>query len=261
MVDIRSLAGEDSACPALQLEGLQVRYGQALAVQGVDLSLRHGVLAVVGRNGMGKTSVCNAIAGLVPSTGRVLLHGQNILGLPPEQITRLGIGYVPQGRRVWKSLTVDEHLQLASRTARKGRWTVPAVYELFPRLAERRRNGGTQLSGGEQQMLAIARALLFNPKVLVMDEPTEGLAPVIVDQVASLVRQLGTELEIPVLLIEQNLGVALSTSEHVAVMVNGKVAALVDSATLRSDRGLQESLLGVKSTESATTRENLAYSE
>jgi ABC-type branched-subunit amino acid transport system ATPase component len=231
----------------LVVDHLQVSYGQARAVQGISLSLGHGVLAVVGRNGMGKTSLCNAVTGMVRASGSVRFDGHEVLGMAPHQITRLGIGYVPQGRRVWRSLTVDEHLQLAARTARKGEWSVARVYEVFPRLAERRRNGGAQLSGGEQQMLAIARALLFNPRLLVMDEPTEGLAPVIVDQVAGLIRRLAAESDIPVLLIEQNLGVALSVAGQVAVMVNGRVATTVAPETLKHDRRLQESLLGVRS--------------
>jgi ABC-type branched-subunit amino acid transport system ATPase component len=231
----------------LVIDNLQVSYGQARAVQGVSLSLGHGVLAVVGRNGMGKTSLCNAVTGLAKASGRISFDGHDILGLAPNLITKLGIAYVPQGRRVWRSLTVEEHLQLALRTARKGEWSVERVYQLFPRLAERRRNGGAQLSGGEQQMLAIARALLFNPKLLVMDEPTEGLAPVIVDHVVELIRQLAHESNIPVLLIEQNLGVALAVSEKVAVMVNGRVATVVASEVLKNDRQMQESLLGVKS--------------
>jgi ABC-type branched-subunit amino acid transport system ATPase component len=231
----------------LVIDNLQVSYGQARAVQGVSLSLGHGVLAVVGRNGMGKTSLCNAVTGMVKATGRISFNGRDILGLAPNLITNMGIAYVPQGRRVWRSLTVDEHLQLASRTARKGEWNIERVYQVFPRLAERRRNGGAQLSGGEQQMLAIARALLFNPRLLVMDEPTEGLAPVIVDHVVALIKQLAYESNIPVLLIEQNLGVALAVSEKVAVMVNGQVATIVSSDVLKNDRQLQEQLLGVQS--------------
>ena len=140
------------------------------------------MLGVVGRNGMGKTTLCNAVTGLVPRERQRAARGDEILGLPPNAITRRGIGYVPQGRRVWPSLTVDEHLRLVAR-ATAGAWTVERIYAMFPRLAERKGNGGAQLSGGEQQMLAIGRALLLNPRLLVMDEPTEGLAPVIVEQV------------------------------------------------------------------------------
>ena len=189
------------------------------------LTLTSGVLGVVGRNGMGKTTLCNAIMGLVPaSAGNIRLAGAEILGLPPNEIVNMGVGYVPQGRRVWPSLTVDEHLRLVGKGS-KGPWTVERIYQTFPRLAERRRNGGAQLSGGEQQMLAISRGLLGNPRLLVMDEPTEGLAPVIVDQVVEMLTRLAEEGAISVLLIEQNLGVATTVASRVAVMVNGRVAA------------------------------------
>ena len=234
-----------SGAPVLEVRGLDVHYGRAHALQGVGLTLSHGVLAVVGRNGMGKTTLCKAITGLVPASGEVRFQGKNILGLAPHTITDGGIGYVPQGRRVWPSLSVDEHLRLSAKTARRGAWTVERVYRLFPRLSERRGNGGAQLSGGEQQMLAIGRALLFNPVLLVMDEPTEGLAPVIVDQVAAMLKDLAGEGQISVLLIEQNLGVALSVADTVAVMVNGRIASVLPAAELAADRALQQRLLGV----------------
>jgi uncharacterized protein (UPF0261 family)/ABC-type branched-subunit amino acid transport system ATPase component len=186
----------------------------------------------------------------VPARGSVKLAGREILGMPPNAITDLGIGYVPQGRRVWPSLTVDEHLRLSEKSARRGEWTVDRIYELFPRLAERRRNGGGQLSGGEQQMLAIGRALLFNPRVLVMDEPTEGLAPVIVQQVTETLKQLAHGAsggDISVLLIEQNIGVAVDVADRVAVMVNGRIAREMSAAELEADHELQQRLLGVHS--------------
>ena len=229
----------------LTIEKLDVYYGRAHALQEVSLSLDHGVTAVVGKNGMGKTTLCNAITGLVPASGSVRLGGEEILGLPPNRITDLGVGYVPQGRRVWPSLTVDEHLRLALRD-RSGPWTVARVYQTFPRLAERKGNGGAELSGGEQQMLAIARALLFNPILLVMDEPTEGLAPVIVQQVAEMLKRLAADGSISVLLIEQNLGVAIDVADTVDVMVNGRIARSMPSAELAADRELQQRLLGVK---------------
>ena len=229
----------------LTVEKLDVYYGRAHALQEVSLRLDHGVTAVVGRNGMGKTTLCNAITGLVPASGSVRLCGEEILGLPPNAITDRGIGYVPQGRRVWPSLTVDEHLRLALRD-RSGPWTVARVYQTFPRLAERKGNGGAELSGGEQQMLAIARALLFNPILLVMDEPTEGLAPVIVQQVAEMLKRLAADGAISVLLIEQNLGVAIEVADTVDVMVNGRIARSMPSAELAADRDLQQRLLGVK---------------
>ena len=240
--------GQEDA--ALRIEQLDVYYGRAHALQSVSLELAHGVLAVVGRNGMGKTTLCNAITGLVPASGTIRFGGEEILGLAPNLITRRGIGYVPQGRRVWPSLTVDEHLRLAAggrRRAESGKrsWTVKRVYDTFPRLAERKENGGAQLSGGEQQMLAIARALLFNPRLLVMDEPTEGLAPVIVEQVKAMLKSLVQAGEMSVLLIEQNLGVALDVADTIAVMVNGRIARIMPALQLAEDIGLQQRLLGI----------------
>ena len=228
--------------PLLVIEDLHVYYGQAHALQGISLSLTQGVLGVVGRNGMGKTTLCNAITGLVPAKGSIRLAGEEILGLPPHAITRRGIAYVPQGRRMWPSLTVDETLRLVAPHRRD----IDRVYGIFPRLAERRSNGGTQLSGGEQQMLAIGRALLLKPRVLVMDEPTEGLAPVIVEQVEASLRQLATDDGIAILLIEQNLGVATTTADRIAVMVNGRLQADMPAADLAADKALQERLLGLR---------------
>jgi uncharacterized protein (UPF0261 family)/ABC-type branched-subunit amino acid transport system ATPase component len=230
----------------LEIKNLDVHYGRAHALQSVSLSLEKGILSVVGRNGMGKTTLCNAITGLVRAAGSIKLAGEEILGLAPNVITEKGIGYVPQGRRVWPSLSVDEHLRLA---VRKGPWTVERIYKTFPRLAERKRNGGAELSGGEQQMLAISRALLFNPKLLVMDEPTEGLAPVIVQQLAAMLKTLAAEGEISVLLIEQNLGVAIEVADTIDVMVNGRIARSMPAAELAADRELQQRLLGVKMAE------------
>jgi ABC-type branched-subunit amino acid transport system ATPase component len=230
----------------LQIAGLDVFHGPAHALQSVSLELQEGVLAVVGRNGMGKTTLCRAITGLTPASGSIRYRGSELVGLAPDEITRLGVAYVPQGRRVWRSLTVDETLRLSSKTARQGAWTVDRIYSIFPRLAERKSNGGAQLSGGEQQMLAIGRALLFNPGLLVMDEPTEGLAPVIVEQVASLLKQLADERSMSVLLIEQNLGVALEVADDIAIMVNGRIAHRLPAAQLAADRGLQQRLLGLK---------------
>ena len=231
--------------PILEVRGLDVYYGRSHALQGVELTLSSGVLSVVGRNGMGKTTLCKTIMGLVAASGgSVRLAGEDITNLAPARIARLGVGYVPQGRRLWRSLTVDEHLRMTAGL-RRGPWTIERIYQTFPRLAERRGNGGGQLSGGEQQMLAISRALLTNPKLLVMDEPTEGLAPVIVAQVEEMLVRLGDEGDISVLVIEQNIGVATGVSRNVAIMVNGRVNRIVDSARLAADRELQQSLLGV----------------
>ena len=228
--------------PMLEIAGLDVHYGHAHVLQGIDLLLERGVLAIVGRNGMGKTTLCNAITGLVPASGSIRLRGEEIRGLAPHRITRRGIAYVPQGRRVWPSLSVDETLRLVARDRRE----TARIYELFPRLAERRGHGGAELSGGESQMLAIGRALLLAPKLLVMDEPTEGLAPIIVEQVVDALRGLAAEREIAVLLIEQNLGVAIDVADRIGVMVNGRIAREMAASELGADRELQERLLGLR---------------
>jgi uncharacterized protein (UPF0261 family)/ABC-type branched-subunit amino acid transport system ATPase component len=228
----------------LEIRGLNVFYGRSHALQGVDLTLEHGVLSLVGRNGMGKTTLCKAIVGLTPAaSGSIRFRGEELVGRTPADIARLGLGYVPQGRRLWPSVTVDEHLRLAS--GNRGQWTIPRIYEAFPRLAERRSNRGNQLSGGEQQMLAISRALLLNPHLLIMDEPTEGLAPVIVEQVEQILLNLGEESDIGVLVVEQNIGVATAVAEKVAIMINGRVNRLMEAARLEADRELQQRLLGV----------------
>ena len=231
--------------PALEVKGLDVYYGHSHALQGVDLTLDSGVFSVVGRNGMGKTTLCKTIMGLVrASGGSVRIRGEEATGLSPARIARLGVGYVPQGRRLWRSLSVNEHLELAAGM-RRGPWTIERIYETFPRLAERKDHGGSQLSGGEQQMLAISRALLTNPHLLIMDEPTEGLAPVIVAQVEEMLVRLGEDGDMSVLVIEQNIGVATAISRNVAIMVNGRVNRIINSARLAADRDLQQRLLGV----------------
>jgi uncharacterized protein (UPF0261 family)/ABC-type branched-subunit amino acid transport system ATPase component len=234
-----------SSASALEVRNLNVYYGASHALQGVNLTLASGALSVVGRNGMGKTTLCQAIMGLVPvASGSITFSGQNLVGRQPADIAQLGVGYVPQGRRLWPSLTVDEHLRLVA-AGHTGEWTVERIYDTFPQLSGRRSNGGAQLSGGEQQMLAIARALLLNPRLLVMDEPTEGLAPLIVAQVEELLVHLARDSDIHILVIEQNIGVATMVAEQVAIMVNGRINRVVDAARLANDRELQQRLLGV----------------
>lgn len=230
--------------PALKLAALNVYHGRAHVVQDVSIELDGGILAIVGRNGMGKSTLCNGITGLLATSGEVCLNGQRVCGWPPHRIAAAGIGYVPQGRRLWPSLSVEEHLRLSMRTS-GGAWTIERIYDTFPRLAERRRNGGAQLSGGEQQMLAIARALLLNPRLLLMDEPTEGLAPVIVERMIDLFRSLARDAGLPILLIEQNVHVALRAADRVALMTNGRLAHITDAASLEADPQLQRSLLGM----------------
>ena len=229
----------------LEIKGLNVYYGRSHALQGVDLKLEQGALSLVGRNGMGKTTLCKAIVGLTPvASGSIRFMGEELVGRTPAEIAQIGLGYVPQGRRLWPSLTVEEHLRLAAGNDRS-RWTIARIYETFPRLAERRNSRGNQLSGGEQQMLAIARAFLLNPRLLVMDEPTEGLAPVIVERVEEILLTLGDEGDIGVLVVEQNIGVATAVAEKVAIMINGRVNRIMDATRLAADRELQQRLLGV----------------
>ncbi len=241
----RPQGSQRTSAPTLDVRSLNVFYGASHALQGVDLTLTSGALSVVGRNGMGKTTLCRTIMGLVPAaSGSIRFLGEELRGRAPAEIARLGIGYVPQGRRLWRSLTVDEHLRMVS-AGHSGSWSIERIYSTFPRLAERRGNGGGQLSGGEQQMLAISRALLLNPRLLIMDEPTEGLAPVIVELVEALLVQLTEDEDIDILVIEQNSAVATAVAPQVAIMVNGRVNRIIDANTLAADRDLQQRLLGV----------------
>ncbi|MCJ8144076.1 ABC transporter ATP-binding protein [Ancylobacter sp. A5.8] len=238
----------DPAIPLLDVADLDVYLGASHVLQGVSLRLPAGPLSIIGRNGMGKTTLCQAIMGLVPTrSGRVALAGRELTGQRPVRIARAGIGYVPQGRRVFPSLSVHEHLVLTAprgREAERAAWTIERVYDTFPRLAERRGNGGAQLSGGEQQMLAIARALLLNPTLLVMDEPTEGLAPVIVDHVVELLHTINRE-GVGLLLVEQNFLVATSVAARVLVMVNGRIALETSADEITRNEDMQRRYLGV----------------
>jgi branched-chain amino acid transport system ATP-binding protein len=231
--------------PLLAVEDLNGWYGTAHVLQGVSFSMGAEPVALIGRNGMGKSTLCLAISGLLESAaGSVRLDGQELLGKPAYKVAGAGIGYVPQGRRLFESLTVDEHLDIVGRRA-KGQWTPKRVYELFPRLAERRHVSGTSLSGGEQQMLAIGRALVTNPRVLIMDEPSEGLAPTIVEGLVETVKELAAG-GMGLLVVEQNLGVATSLAERQLVMVTGSIAVETTAAELAADPGAQRRYLGVE---------------
>src|SRR6476469_2197088 len=233
--------------PLLSIEGVNAYYGRAQALEDVTFEITGGSTSIIGRNGMGKTTLCNAIVGVPPArvTGSIRYRGQELVGKPSYRTAKLGIGYVPQGRRLFPSLSVDEHLRmLASRTGSK-RWTVERAYELFPRLRERKRNGGAQLSGGGQQILAIGRALLTNPTLLVMDEPSEGLAPAIIEHLIETFLTLERE-GLAILLIEQNLGMATAIAERQLMMVAGSIAAETTAAKLSTDMELQRRYLGVE---------------
>ncbi|MDQ6816164.1 MAG: ABC transporter ATP-binding protein [Actinomycetota bacterium] len=234
--------------PLLSIRNLDAFYGRAHVLQGVNFEIGHESVSLIGRNGMGKTTLCNAIMQIRPPTtrGSILFEGNELVGRPSYKVAGQGIAYVPQGRRLFESLTVDEHLRMAApRRGSEHRWTPEAIYELFPRLAERRKTGGTQLSGGEQQMLAIGRALLGNPKLLIMDEPSEGLAPTIIELLITTFRGLAAE-GLSILVAEQNLAVATSLAERQLVMVAGEIAAETTAAALASDPDAQRRWLGVE---------------
>ena len=234
--------------PLLAVENLDAWYGTARALEEVSFELAGGSAAVIGRNGMGKTTLCNAIMGIPPARvrGSVRFKGQELIGKASYKVAKLGIGYVPQGRRLFSSLTVDEHLRMLAGRASNGGWTPAKVYELFPRLAERKRNGGAQLSGGEQQMLAIGRALLTNPELLIMDEPSEGLAPAIIEMLIETFRRLASEEGLAMLVVEQNLAMATAMADRQLVMVAGRIFAETTSTELANDPEAQRRWLGVE---------------
>jgi branched-chain amino acid transport system ATP-binding protein len=207
----------------LRIEGLHTYYGHGHILQGVNLEIPPGrIAAVLGRNGVGKTTTLRSIIGLVsPRSGRVLLGDRDVAGWPPHRIVRVGVGYVPEGRMIFPDLTVVENIQVAQRVPAK-QWSMERLFKLFPSLAERRRNKGSQLSGGEQQMLAVARALVTDPKVMLLDEPSQGLAPLVVEELTRLIARLRDE-GVSLLLVEQNLKLAEAVADVVYVMVKGKM--------------------------------------
>lgn len=215
-------------------------YGDAHVLDGVSLHVNQGeIVALLGRNGMGKTSLISSIMGLREpqvKKGSIVWKGEEIRGLPPHVIARRRIALVPQGRRLFPSLTVAEHLRMLKSQNSKDGWTIEQIYELFPRLAERRNHGGNQLSGGERQMLAVARALMINPELILMDEPSEGLAPVMVQHLEGIIKELkGAGLGI--LLVEQNLYSALEVCDRAYVMEIGKIVYEASARELKEDQG------------------------
>jgi branched-chain amino acid transport system ATP-binding protein len=219
----------------LRLEAVHAFYGAGHILHGVDLTIPAAkVTAVLGRNGVGKTTTVRAIMGLVPPRGRVWLGADNIAGWPPHRIARAGVAYVPEGRLIFPDLTVTENIRVAERMPAR-QWTLRRLFDLFPALAERAKNKGAQLSGGEQQMLAVARALATDPKVMLLDEPSQGLAPLVVRELARVIARLRDE-GVTVLLVEQNLKFAESVADDVAMLVKGRTVYQDTFAAFRAER-------------------------
>ena len=228
----------------LELEGISAGYGEAVVLTDISLRLPEGqALALLGRNGTGKTTLINTIVGLTRRrAGIIRLGGVDVTRLRPDQRAMAGIGWVPQERNIFKSLTVDENI---TAVATKGPWTLERIFGMFPRLAERRRNMGNQLSGGEQQMLAIGRALALNPRVLLLDEPTEGLAPIIVDELLAALRKIVREEQIAAIIVEQSPRKILPLTDSAIILDRGMIAYQGESATLAGDAVTLANLLGV----------------
>ena len=228
----------------LAVEGLVAGYGAAVVLHEISLSLTEGQsLAVLGRNGVGKTTLLNTIVGLTRRyAGTIKLGGVDIARLRSEQRAAAGIGWVPQERNIFRSLTVEENL---TAVARPGRWNVARVFEMFPRLQERRANMGTQLSGGEQQMLAIGRALVLNPRLLLLDEPTEGLAPIIVEELLATLKRVVRDEGISALVVEQHARKALGITDQAVILERGTVVHQGSSEALLADPAMLERFLGV----------------
>lgn len=231
----------------LAVDDIHTYYGASYVLQGVSLKIDAGeIVALLGRNGVGKTTTIRSIAGFMhPRRGKIILDGTDISRNSSYEVARRGVGLVPQGRRIFRSLTVEEHLDLGDyRDNPRRPWNKPKIFELFPRLAERRQQLANTLSGGEQSMLSIARALMLNPRLLVMDEPTEGLAPLVVRQLADTVAMLKSERQ-SILLVEQNIGFALDVADNVYVMSKGRIVFAGTSDELRGRADIERQYLGV----------------
>jgi branched-chain amino acid transport system ATP-binding protein len=235
---------ESNVANAVELKSVSAGYGETVVLEDINLSIAPGEsISVIGRNGVGKTTLLSTIMGHTTlHKGEVLLSGRNLNRVPVYRRAAAGIGFVPQEREIFPSLTLRENLEVA---ARPGPWTMNKVFELFPRLGERAGNRGNQLSGGEQQMLAIGRALIGNPTVLLMDEPSEGLAPVIVEELARAVKRLTQAGGLATILVEQNSRLALDIASRAVVMDRGRIVYDGPSETLRNDPAKLEQLIGV----------------
>lgn len=228
----------------LEIRDLTTGYGEAMVIRGLSLSLAEGeALAVLGRNGVGKTTLLDSIIGVTRRLGgTIALAGTHLTRASPEARAAAGIGWVPQERNIFRSLTVEENL---TATARPGKWTLTRIYEMFPRLEERRANMGNQLSGGEQQMLAVGRALMLNPRVLLLDEPTEGLAPIIVDHLLSSIRRIIRDEGMATIIVEQHARKILGVTDRAVILDRGRIVHAARSADLLADPHALETHLGV----------------
>ncbi len=233
----------------LRIRDLEAFYGASQALFGMELSVDAGeVVTLMGRNGMGKTTTVNAIMGMMSARrGVVEFAGQRVDHLPSYRIARLGLGLVPEGRQIFPNLSVRENLlaAAANRGARANPWTIERAFEFFPRLAERQRNMGNQLSGGEQQMLAVGRALILNPRIILLDEPLEGLAPIIVEELLAALKRIIREEGLSAILVEQNAKKILGVTDRAAIIERGGIVHQADSAVLAADRPILEKYLGV----------------
>lgn len=240
----RRMATEKSGTPLLQLDKVRAGYGEAVVLDGVSLEVpQGGSLAVLGRNGVGKTTLLLTVMGFVDlMQGSVFFEGRDISRMPPHRRARLGLGWVPQERDIFPSLTVEENL---TATARPGHWDMERIYTLFPRLKERRANMGNQLSGGEQQMLAIARTLMTNPAILILDEPLEGLAPIIVEELIATIRAMAKEDGMALILVEQHAEVALGLTDQAIVIERGVIAHAAPSQELLKDQATLDRYVGL----------------
>jgi branched-chain amino acid transport system ATP-binding protein len=229
----------------LSLTDVRAGYGSAVVLDAISFDLpERGGLALLGRNGVGKSTLLLTIMGYTAvGRGRILWRGEDITRYPPHRRAQAGIGWVAQEREIFSTLTVEENLTVA---ARRGRWDLPSVYELFPRIAERRRNFGNQLSGGEQQMLAIARALMTNPALLLLDEPLEGLAPIVVEELAAAIRRMTREGSNAFILVEQHVEMALPLTQNALVLERGRVVYSGQSAQLLADHAALDRLIGLR---------------
>lgn len=229
----------------MKIENLTASYGLGEVLHNISFSVDSEPIGIVGRNGMGKTTLCASLMGMGPKvSGHIYWHNEDIAGKSSTYISNQGVSIVPQGRRIFKSLTVNEHFRLVDSNNSNNRWTIDDIYEIFPRLSDRKNNYGNQLSGGEQQMLAIGRALLKQPKFLILDEPSEGLAPVIVQHLVETLKKISS-MGVQMLVVEQNLRVAAAIAPRILVMVSGEVALDIESAKLLSDEKLKSQYLGI----------------